>query len=55
MIAAVGPVDRVEIPFDAEVIDGKGLTVYPGFIDLYTTSGQAAGGRPSRSRAPVGT
>jgi len=43
VIAAVGPVDRVEIPFDAEVIEGKGMIVYPGFLDLYTTSGQAAG------------
>ena len=43
VIAAVGPVDRVEIPFDAEVIDGKGMVVYPGFLDLYTTSGQEAG------------
>ena len=25
------------------MIEGKGLVVYPGFIDLYTTSGQAAG------------
>ena len=43
VIVAVGPVDRVEVPYDAEVIEGKGLVVYPGFIDLYTTSGQEAG------------
>ena len=42
VIAAVGQADRIEIPYDAEVIDGKGLVVYPGFIDLYTTSGQDA-------------
>ena len=42
VIAAVGAADKVEIPYDAEVIDGKGLVVYPGFIDLYTTSGQDA-------------
>ncbi|WP_435010991.1 amidohydrolase family protein [Tundrisphaera lichenicola] len=42
VIVDVGPSDRVEAPFDAEVIDGKGLIVYPGFIDLYTTTGQAA-------------
>ena len=47
VIAAVGPVDRVEVPFDAEVIEGKGLIVYPGFLDLYTTSGQAAGATKS--------
>ena len=31
------------VPYDAETIDGKGLVVYPGFIDLYTTVGQRAG------------
>ena len=31
------------MPFDAEVIDGKGLVVYPGFIDLFTTVGQRQG------------
>ncbi len=39
VIESVGPADKVEIPFDAEVVDGKGLFVYPGFIDLYTTVG----------------
>ncbi len=43
VIVDLGPADRVEVPYDAEVIEGKGLVVYPGFIDLYTTSGQAAG------------
>ena len=42
VITDVGPVDKVEVPFDAEVIEGKGLTVYPGFIDLLTTQGQDA-------------
>ena len=55
VIAAVGPVDRVEVPFDAEVIEGKGLIVYPGFIDLYTTSGQDAGGEQvAHRRRPDG-
>ena len=40
VITDVGPLDKVEIPFDAEVIEGKGLVVYPGFIDLLTTQGQ---------------
>ncbi len=51
-IEAVGAADRVAIPFDAEVIDGKGLVVYPGFIDPYTTLGQASG--VSRSRTGSG-
>ena len=42
VITDVGPLDKVEIPFDAEVIEGKGLVVYPGFIDLLTTQGQDA-------------
>ena len=42
VITDVGPLDKVEIPFDAEVIEGKGLVVYPGFIDLMTTQGQDA-------------
>ena len=40
VITDVGPVDKVEVPYDAEVIEGKGLVVYPGFIDLLTSSGQ---------------
>ena len=43
LIEAVGPAKDVVVPFDAEVIDGKGLTVYPGFIDLFTTVGQRPG------------
>ncbi len=43
LIAAVGEADKVTAPYDAEVIDGKGLVVYPGFLDLYTTIGQPSG------------
>ncbi len=35
-IASVGSGDA---PSGATIIDGKGLTVYPGFIDAYSTSG----------------
>src|SRR5689334_5096930 len=34
LIAAAG--DNVTAPPDARVIDGSGLTVYPGLIDSYT-------------------
>ncbi len=34
-ISAVGPADRVAIPPDARLWDGKGLTVYAGFIEPY--------------------
>ena len=50
LIEAVGPAKDVVVPFDAEVIDGKGLTVYPGFIDLFTTVGQ----RPGVERSATG-
>lgn len=34
LIESVG--ERVQIPADAEIFDGEGLTVYPGFIDANT-------------------
>ena len=40
VIEAVGPEGEVDVPYDAEAIDGEGLTLYAGFIDLYTTVGQ---------------
>ncbi|MDF1503663.1 hypothetical protein PYV61_11955, partial [Roseisolibacter sp. H3M3-2] len=40
LIAALGA--NVAVPADARVIDGNGLTVYPGFIDAYSTLGVAA-------------
>ncbi|MFO0892035.1 MAG: amidohydrolase family protein [Isosphaeraceae bacterium] len=43
VIEAVGPGGEVSAPFDAEVIDGKGLHVSAGFLDLFTTVGQRAG------------
>ncbi len=39
IIESIGTVDKVEVPYDAEIIEGKGLVVYPGLIDLYTTVG----------------
>ena len=49
VIEAVGPSARVAVPFDAEVIEGKGLVVYPGFLDLGTTLGQPPGVVRSRT------
>jgi imidazolonepropionase-like amidohydrolase len=48
IIIAVGT--NVVIPADAWVIDGKGLTVYPGLIDGFTDVGVAAANSP----APAG-
>jgi imidazolonepropionase-like amidohydrolase len=46
LIAGVGENER--IPADARVIDGTGLTVYPGLIDGYTSLGLAAPAQPQR-------
>jgi imidazolonepropionase-like amidohydrolase len=45
LIEAVGASARV--PADAQVFDGAGLTVYPGFIDALTNLGIAAPARPA--------
>ncbi|HTA59513.1 MAG TPA: amidohydrolase family protein [Candidatus Baltobacteraceae bacterium] len=45
IITAVGT--NVTIPPDAWVIDGKGLTVYPGLIDGFTDVGVAAAPAPA--------
>jgi imidazolonepropionase-like amidohydrolase len=37
LIEAIG--DNVRVPADARVIDGTGLTVYPGLINAYTSLG----------------
>jgi imidazolonepropionase-like amidohydrolase len=56
LIAAVGA--TVTAPADARIVDGTGLTVYPGLIDAYGTLGQAvpaaattAAGRGGRGAA----
>jgi imidazolonepropionase-like amidohydrolase len=58
LIAAVGP--AVEIPPGAWVIQGEGLTVYPGLIDSLTTLGlptdekkDSRAGRPASQNAPT--
>jgi imidazolonepropionase-like amidohydrolase len=48
MIAAIGA--NAEIPSSATVLDGKGLTVYPGLIDAYCLAGVAA---PASTAAPA--
>ncbi|QVL34064.1 amidohydrolase family protein [Telmatocola sphagniphila] len=49
LIVAVGP--DVAIPADAAVTEGKGLTVYPGFID----AGSQRGYDPALRRSQTGT
>jgi imidazolonepropionase-like amidohydrolase len=36
LIEAVGPVDKVRIPEDAEIIEAEGLIAYPGLISAHT-------------------
>jgi imidazolonepropionase-like amidohydrolase len=52
LIEAVGADARV--PADARVLDGAGLTVYPGFFDALTTLGlQAPAARPQGGGPPA--
>jgi len=51
LIAAVGA--SVSVPENARIIDGHGLTVYPGLIDADTTLGlPAPDGRTERAEPP---
>ena len=50
LIAAVGA--TVSAPADARIIDGSGLTVYPGFIDGYGSLGLS--GATAAAAAPTG-
>ncbi len=50
-IVAVAP--DAAVPKGAEVLPGKGLTVYPGFIDAYTTRGvKTPPAQPNQDDAP---
>ena len=52
LIEAVGADARV--PADAQIFDGTGLTVYPGFIDALTNLGVPAPARPATGGGPGG-
>ena len=52
LIKAVGA--RVDVPAEAVVIDGTGLTVYPGLIDAFTDVGLAAPTPPGPGAAGAG-
>jgi imidazolonepropionase-like amidohydrolase len=52
VIESVGPTAGLPAPFDAEVIDAKGMIVYPGFLDLYTTLGIPDGVLRSKTGPP---
>ena len=58
LIESVG--DRVTVPADARVWNMRGLTLYPGFIDAYSSYGlprkpeAQSGSTPQRPEAPHG-
>ncbi len=49
VIQAVGSVDKVAIPVDAEIVDATGLSIYPGLIDAYTSVGVPLGVKRSKT------
>src|SRR5215470_17422052 len=51
IITAVGT--NVTVPPDAWIIDGNGLTVYPGLIDAFTDVGLAIAPAPAAAPAPA--
>jgi imidazolonepropionase-like amidohydrolase len=58
LIEAVG--DSVQAPADALIVDGEGLTVYPGLVDALSTwgmpgSGNGRGGAGGRGNASSGS
>jgi imidazolonepropionase-like amidohydrolase len=52
LIAAIGA--QVKVPADARVIDGSGLSVYPGLIDSYTSLGYPAASSAAAGRGGAG-
>jgi len=50
VIEAIG--ESVEIPFDAETIDGGGLEISPAFVDAFATLGVKVPEGPSPNEAP---
>src|SRR6476646_11662067 len=52
LIEAVG--ENVAVPSDAMLVEGEGLTVYPGLIDDLSTWGQPGGAPSSTATAGPG-
>lgn len=49
-IVQVGPAADVRVPLDAFVIDGRGMSAFPGIVDVHAHGAQAAHGiNPQRS------
>ena len=50
LIESVGAASGAKVPADARVINGSGLTVYPGFFDALTSLGLQAAAPPQAGR-----
>jgi hypothetical protein len=52
-IEALGPSDKVEVPEEARVIDGRGRTLLPGLMDLHVHLDEELGVRPDFADGPL--
>lgn len=48
-IAAVGPLGHVTIPAGARVIDARGMTILPGYVDIHEHAARPWGVHPQKS------
>ena len=52
LIESLGPVDKVKVPDDAEVVEAEGLTAYPGLISAFSNLFLEQPARPEGQGAP---
>ena len=48
-IAAIGPSGQVRIPAGARIINARGMTILPGYLDIHEHSGRPHGVHPQQS------
>jgi len=53
LVEAVGPAGKITIPEDAEIVDGEGLTAYPGLISAHTNLFLEEAASPARPQSPA--
>jgi len=52
LIESLGPVDKVKVPDDAEVVEAEGLTAYPGLISAFSNLFIELPARPEGQGSP---
>jgi len=52
LIEALGPVDKVRVPDDAEVVEAEGLIAYPGLVSAFSNLFLEQPARPEGQTAP---